>query len=324
MKDLSRVFDHLRAWAALPKYSVERRVDVLLSPFLEEYLGARLAGDSGGRPVRLIAPEFPLRHREVDFLTVSLDYLLLAENPRAWIFLELKTDVTSVDDDQCALYTRMQGAGVHAMRAIVRDLVEVGLRTKNLRLATKYRRVLQALHAALLPPADLEHLSDPEIALALIGTAQQPGPVALPIEVAYLSPVQPRRRVDHFLPIRDLAKWRPTEPGTLWPLIAELLADVGDGAPVRGSRVPWLERKVDPKDASAWIADVTRERGTWTSVYVEHRAGSTVLSSETISRAAFEEGQGRWARALRGRARRALATLEPNHPDTLRRFLGRS
>ena len=110
---LDFIFDRLQRWAKFPKYALERRLDIFLTPFLEDYISSELGGTA-----LLVAPEFPLLaslfrkpKREgtrppPPGLTVNVDYLFYVKRDGhgAWVLLELKTDCNSYDPNQLARY----------------------------------------------------------------------------------------------------------------------------------------------------------------------------------------------------------------------------
>lgn len=104
----------LTEWADFPKYQLERRVDIFLTLFIEEFVGKELGGSA-----EFVAPEFPLLSRidpkrpvryrtsgEPAADTVNVDYLLYLRKPGGdrWVLFELKTDAGSFDHDQLRLY----------------------------------------------------------------------------------------------------------------------------------------------------------------------------------------------------------------------------
>ncbi len=110
------IFKNLEKWAGFPKYALERRLDIFLTPFLAPYLSWRLQGTAS-----LVAPEFPIlaslrpkpkkatkppKREPPPGLTVNADYLFHIDRTGkgAWILLELKTDRGSFDSDQHAIY----------------------------------------------------------------------------------------------------------------------------------------------------------------------------------------------------------------------------
>ncbi len=117
---VDEVVQLLRTWQPLPKYSVERRIDAWLAPFLAPYLQAARGGE-----VRLVASEFPIRKKNqgAHALTVNADFLLhrspdpAQEGDReSWILVELKTDGGSVRPKQFAEYFRVDGPQVQRWR----------------------------------------------------------------------------------------------------------------------------------------------------------------------------------------------------------------
>jgi hypothetical protein len=123
---ISDIRQRLLTWAAFPKYQLERRVDIFLTPFLECFLRDRLRGS-----VALVAPEFPLLARlkgapakpgarSPGQQTVNVDYLLhvtrKAPAESAWVFLELKTDGGSLKPDQHRAYASARDVGMRELR----------------------------------------------------------------------------------------------------------------------------------------------------------------------------------------------------------------
>jgi hypothetical protein len=105
LESVSFVIRCLREWARYPGYSVERRIDVLLAPYLGRALGAKMRA-----PVTLVAAEFPLPHRlfkgeESTRQHRAAEFLCLrgGDDP-AWILVELKTDRRSKSDAQLRAY----------------------------------------------------------------------------------------------------------------------------------------------------------------------------------------------------------------------------
>ena len=155
---IASIMRRLEDWALLPKYQLERRVDIFLTPFLEALVGQGL-----GARATLVVPEFPLRtiHRPASAKeedsgagdpeddgkdtahTVNVDYLLWVEpegQPPYWVFLELKTDTGSFKPDQALLYAAARSLGMRRLRV---DLDFVRERSK--RQAPKYDRLIGRL-----------------------------------------------------------------------------------------------------------------------------------------------------------------------------------
>lgn len=190
---LVQQLDHFRRF---PKYALERRLDVFLSLFVEEFLSTRFEA-----PVRMVAPEFPLK-REGNHLSTNVDYLLRREGPHpAWLFLELKTSADSVGREQLATYRAAREQGMrHWRRGLlsIRDAVRDDAPRKK-----RYNRLLEQLAKAG----------------AWLGE--------YPIEVIYLSPPSPLFEEEHegvrWIPLDEFARWKPRQHSELWEPVSELL-----------------------------------------------------------------------------------------------------
>lgn len=223
---IAQLVNRLADWSKFPKYSLERRIDIFLTPFIEGFIGNRLNGQA-----RLIAPEFPLPadlriaplqldETAPSARTVNVDYLLhIARGGlgvSAWVFLELKTDASSFDREQLALY---ECAARRTMPVLIRDIEQVQRAT-----AERHREKYAKLRAAV---AAVDRIEDP-------------------IEIAYLSP-EPRDGFPRSNPgkppincftLGEFAEQRveeiPPEHRDLWPYVRDLLRLVNAGGHVRG------------------------------------------------------------------------------------------
>jgi hypothetical protein len=137
--------------ARFPKYSLERRIDIFLVPFVEALLKATDPG------ARLVAPEFPVladlrkagpdatvpppeERPKLSRRTVNVDYLFhLPGPPPEWLFVELKTDVRSFNAKQADLYATARLRGMPRLRA---DLDFVCSESKH---RDKYEHLLSRL-----------------------------------------------------------------------------------------------------------------------------------------------------------------------------------
>lgn len=180
-----------------PQYALERRLDVFLSLFVEEFLSTRFEA-----PVHMVAPEFPL-HREGNHLSTHVDYLLRREGPNpAWLFVEVKTSAEEVSREQLATYREAREYGMrHWRRDLLssRDAAQGDAPRK-----TRYNRLLEQLAKAGAWQG--EH----------------------PIEVVYLSPpspllAEPGQDGVSWIPLDEFARWKPRQHSELWEPVSELL-----------------------------------------------------------------------------------------------------
>lgn len=231
---IAELMTRLVDWSKFPKYQLERRVDVFLTPFLAPYLGHRLAGDPAN--ATLVAPEFPLlaslrltpeerRTRKATAHTVNADYLVRLDRPArgsSWVLVELKTDGHSYCDRQFRGYWNAMALPMSAHREHLR-LVED--RTES-RHDAKYAEVERALDRHHRPGAQV-------IEVAYLGPA--PARAPLPEEVRNASPDDPRRDRVHLLSLAALARepdgWVPDEHRALWTHVRRLLVSITSAAP---------------------------------------------------------------------------------------------
>ena len=110
---LFQVLERLVDNKDLPKYQFERAIDGFLSAFLPSIVESVTGGD-----VALVAQEFPLKKPGSNQST-NMDYVLFRDgantSDRAWVFVELKTDPRSLNEQQEAIYaTRLNPPAVMA------------------------------------------------------------------------------------------------------------------------------------------------------------------------------------------------------------------
>ena len=206
---IASIMTRLTDWSRFPKYQLERRVDIFLTPFLESFVSHELK-----RPAVLVAPEFPLladlRNQDpganrdaLSGRTVNADYLFhLPGDKPGWLFLELKTDAGSFDPEQARLYSVAKQRG---MPALIEDIGLVHELTEK-----RHRQKYDKLRSALA---------------ALSGNRPEP------ILIAYLAPSALRpdveEKIDHFLSLDAFTEQEfariPPEHHALWPYVRDLL-----------------------------------------------------------------------------------------------------
>ncbi len=124
---LETLMEKIVAGKDLPKVQVERYISPILEIFIEDILTEYYKNDKkdeNGKSLKgkykLIAPEFPLqKYKNFDFIdkngkykknyqSTNIDYLLLNTDTNKLIFLELKTDSSSFNEDQLKIYQNLQ------------------------------------------------------------------------------------------------------------------------------------------------------------------------------------------------------------------------
>jgi hypothetical protein len=227
---IASIMTRLTDWSGFPKYQLERRVDIFLTPFLERFVSDQLK-----RPAVLVAPEFPLLsdlrekgaragRQELSGRTVNADYLfhLPGDAPR-WLFLELKTDAGSFEPEQADLYAIAKQRG---MRELIEDLALVLERTEK-RHKRKYEKLRSAVPSlggadepvlvAYLAPSELRTSAEDH---------EFPGSKA----AGQVHGSTPLKTVDHFFSLESFAEQEftriPPEHQALWPYVRDFLRSI--------------------------------------------------------------------------------------------------
>ncbi len=235
---IANIMRRLEDWALLPKYQLERRVDIFLTPFLEALVSSEL----GGRAT-LVVPEFPLRtlyrpgavktrwqgsadaedDEDDTAHTVNVDYLLWVEREGqapTWVFLELKTDASSFKEGQALLYTTARDHGM----ARLRDDIDF-VRKHSKQQAHKYAELVKRLK-------EFDRKVDKISVLYL-------GPSDLE-ERAKKWKCGPEKRPDGYLTLSGFAKLPPDrippEHAELWPFVRDLLRKLDESTAQRAAR----------------------------------------------------------------------------------------
>jgi hypothetical protein len=196
------LFTQLDGFRQLPQYALERRIDVFLSLYLEEYLSTRWEA-----PVSLVVPEFPLKDEE-RHRGCNVDYLLRRQGPRpAWVFLELKTAADSVDAARLDWYGEARQLGM-----------------------SHWRKGLLSIHKAVSGDAPRRRKYSVLLEqLAKAGAWQEEHEHPLPMEVVYLAPRSPLfedaryKEWVRWLPLEEFARWKPQRHAELWAPVSALL-----------------------------------------------------------------------------------------------------
>ena len=99
MEFIKDAFELLKRNKEYPYYQAERRIDIFFNLFLEEILNHFLESDT----IKFLLPEFPLKKKNNNQST-KVDYICYDDVKKVIYFVELKTDATSFNSDQLAIY----------------------------------------------------------------------------------------------------------------------------------------------------------------------------------------------------------------------------
>jgi hypothetical protein len=203
MTDLQKVFENLTKWRAQPGYQLERRVDALLSPYLESFLET-LFGN--GSKVDLVISELPVpkailpgkafrKNGKEERGNVLADFLLFRHGPNpAWVLLEFKTDMGSRTDEEDQSYRALIGKTMPEILAALRKA------KKGSRFEADYRRLAWAVRSDLHPKA--------------------------PVEVHFLQPTRGPKDFGHTHTISEFIQSKVGQGDELWDLLVKLLRGV--------------------------------------------------------------------------------------------------
>ncbi|MBS4054798.1 MAG: hypothetical protein KGZ64_08510 [Thermaerobacter sp.] len=193
---VTEILTLMKSWRQLPKYQLERRIDVLLAPFIGEII----AGVLGGEAVFVI-PEFPLK-KENNNESNNSDYLVLlksSDNAHQWILVVLKTDHSSIKAAQLKYYQTAQKEGFATLYEKTQQIAT----SKN---ANRKHRTLQS---------QLEHY-----------------PKDGSVRVVYLAPEKAREKIDkNFLLItfREACLRPSKKHHEVWQALGPELAQMLEG-----------------------------------------------------------------------------------------------
>lgn len=236
-ESMTELMDRLAMWSGFPKYQLERRVDIFLTPFLAPWIGRCLDAEA-----TLVAPEFPILaslgkeapppygHKDWTAHTVNADYLVHVERrrgARSWLLVELKTDGHSYRDAQHCLYWNALDRPMSKLRA---DLKLVREHTET-RHKPKYDALEHALERFDDRPTEV-------IELAYLGPGASRA--ISPDCARKAAPSDPRRDRVHLLSLEALVtapdEWVPERHRELWIHVRSLLQRIAPATRVGDAR----------------------------------------------------------------------------------------
>ena len=158
---LLTVLDQLDQWRHLPKYRLEQHVDVLFGLTLPTALSTYTGISEDDLQV---IPEFPvayhllptcLRKRAKDNQSFNVDFAVWSKRCGCAFFVELKTDVASLDKDQLEKMAAVRKC--HSVQRVVDAVRGIANASSE---ARKYAHLIWRLHeaGAMCVPCNFKHL----------------------------------------------------------------------------------------------------------------------------------------------------------------------
>jgi hypothetical protein len=111
---IEKIFSNLDIWRKLPKYQLERRLDIFFTIYLKEIVEVFYKEILNEKDIKLsevIIPEFPLK-KDGSNNSTNVDYVMFCKKKTKVILIELKcTDVSSVNDKQIEYLKKSKDIG---------------------------------------------------------------------------------------------------------------------------------------------------------------------------------------------------------------------
>lgn len=136
---LEGIFEKLDWWRRLPNYQMERRIDIFFGYYLKRIVESHLTSQNQRIELHdIIIPEFPVRKSLVGEgdtnHSFKVDYVLFSQQPGKVIFLELKTDMASIDQSQKDYLNRVSQEYFNRVLHEIKKIFIAGNRLKYLYL----------------------------------------------------------------------------------------------------------------------------------------------------------------------------------------------
>lgn len=146
-QSLSFAIKRLKENKDIPKYQFERAVDVMISPFLEEWLSFKLK-----KKVTHVINEFPIK-KDDNNQSTNVDYLMRSGDE--WIFIELKTDLGSLRENQVEFYKKAVNTGAQKLHSDLKDISKASKQKDKYKyLIEKTSNPPNTVHVIFLTPPE--------------------------------------------------------------------------------------------------------------------------------------------------------------------------
>lgn len=187
MGEIDKIFENLNDWMKLPKYQLERRVDIFFSIYLDKILEEKLGIKR--EQIKEILPEFSLRKKVKEgketYASNNADYAVLVEkNEKIKMYLvELKTEMNSISEAQKEYY---EIANTKKLREILQDIIEIEKNSKQWR---KYDYLLEKLEKINLIKLDKDNGGNYRKSWSLNKSIK----IDDKVDIIYITPIEPEK-----------------------------------------------------------------------------------------------------------------------------------
>ncbi|WP_332445696.1 hypothetical protein [Dehalococcoides mccartyi] len=157
MSVVDSIFDRLSQWRYLPDYQLERRADIFFACYLPDILKNR-----NHIIQETIIPEFPMRKGTLGLtpenLSFKIDYLAVTKDLTKVFFIELKTEMKSISENQCINMVKAASKDI-GIKKLIDGILTLFKETREKR---KYYRLLQMIEqlGLIKIPASVQEIMD--------------------------------------------------------------------------------------------------------------------------------------------------------------------
>lgn len=220
MEEVDKIFEHLNDWIKLPKYQLERRVDIFFSIYLSKILDKKLGIKR--EQIKEILPEFPLRKEMKDgketCASNNADYAVFVEkNGKLKMYLiELKTEMNSISEAQKEYYEIANGK---KLSRVLQDIIEI---EKNSSQWRKYDYSLKKLENLKLVKLDNDNGENRRKSWSLNRDTN----VDDKIDIIYITPIKQEKSKYLSITFKDVREILKNEKGEFVKKFIDLLENI--------------------------------------------------------------------------------------------------
>jgi len=154
---IEQIFKNLESWRKLPKYQLERRLDIFFSIYLKEIVEV-FYKEILKEEIQLsevIIPEFPLK-KDGSNNSTNVDYVMFCKKKTKVILTELKTDVSSVNDKQIEYLKKSKDIGWNNLHNGIKEIYKHLQKGKYPKSLIKYKNFFESYKDILIDNHEME------------------------------------------------------------------------------------------------------------------------------------------------------------------------
>jgi len=236
---VKKIFENLNLWRHLPKYQLERRADMFFGLYVKDIVENHF--NIPEKLSEIIIPEFPLKkdgaisdvkliwkaangsnlnsvlsapkdNQNPELRSVNVDYALFAKDGKTVYFVELKTEMDSINKQQIEYLAKARESNFNRL---CEDIEKIKQGTKKLE---KYE-CLQSLIKGIKTANKIEFKDDVEIKIVYI----QPRAFTKSIQMPYKMPGEKPCSPFEYIYFSDICSWLEKQKGKFPKLFSKHL-----------------------------------------------------------------------------------------------------